>query len=200
MAKWTRFGPWAGALAMMGALILGSPSADAATVSIDLTPSASVVNVNNLFDVAITANIEREILGFGFDMDMPAGLLELVSVNIAAPFTPMMSPDGDGLAGLCFPDLIAGANVPLATVRLRALAPGIVQIGIGVTPGDLTEGFAEADAFAELLVNTTTVQILGQARPFTGHGEGDDTIPVPEPAGPALLLALASLVTIRRTR
>ena len=53
---------------------------------------------------------------------------------------------GDGLAGLSYPNIVSGQNIPLATISLLALAPGWADISIGVTPGDLLTDHLEARA------------------------------------------------------
>ncbi|HOO17932.1 MAG TPA: hypothetical protein PLU99_12595, partial [Phycisphaerae bacterium] len=102
--------------------------------------------------------------------------LSYVGFVPAEPFDPVVSPDGDGFAGLLFPpDVVHGEDVLLGTLTFAGTGS---WVDLGVTPGDLTEGFALASVggFA--------------AATFTGAY-------IPEPAA-LVLLALGALALRRR--
>ena len=94
-------------VAMMGTLVSVN-TADAAMIAVDITPTESQVSVDETFDLVISADIELGILGFGFDLLFDDALVDVASVEIAEPFAPLNAPDGDGLAGLAYPEIIAG--------------------------------------------------------------------------------------------
>ena len=121
--------------------------------------------------------LEDSIVGFGLDaiIQTPADL-SYVGFVPAEPFDPVVSPDGDGFAGLLFPpDVVHGEDVLLGTLTFAGTGS---WVDLGVTPGDLTEGFALASVggFA--------------AATFTGAY-------IPEPAA-LVLLALGALALRRR--
>jgi hypothetical protein len=81
-----------------------------------------------------------------------------------------------------------GNNVPLGIARFTALAPGTVEISGRVTPGDLTEGFAELSGnFSELSFGAVSVTIL------------KDIPDIPEPSA-FVLMALTGIGIIWRVR
>ena len=121
--------------------------------------------------------LEDSIVGFGLDaiIQTPADL-SYVGFVPAEPFDPVVSPDGDGFAGLLFPpDVVHGEDVLLGTLTFAGTGS---WVDLGATPGDLTEGFALASVggFA--------------AATFTGAY-------IPEPAA-LVLLALGALALRRR--
>ncbi len=145
---------------VVSAALLGlvlSPAMAAITVS--LTPA--VVDVPTVGGTAVFdayANIPESdaIVGFGFDPGIAGTGVVFDSFAVAAPFDPVATPDGDGIAGLTFPGPVWGANVHLGTLtftRTSYLSPGGTPILLGDSyPLDLTEGFALVNpgAFAQV--------------------------------------------------
>jgi hypothetical protein len=85
------------------------------------------------------------------------------------------------LDGLAFPSSISGTDILLATVHLSAIASGKTDLPLGVTPGDLTEGFPlDPTGFAAMTLGSAHVTA------------------VPEPT--AALLVLAGLLAMRASR
>lgn len=173
------------------ALGVGACPAQAAMIVVDVVPAQTSIDVGQQVDVTITANISENILGFGFDLLYNDQLLSVASVEIAPPFVPLNAPDGDGLAGLAYPNNVVGSNVKLATVTLTALAPGKSGISIGVTPGDPMEGFPQYQGWADLQVATDasiTISAAGSFSSSSGGGAGPTITDVPEPATIALIV------------
>jgi hypothetical protein len=116
--------------ALAGLLI--SPAMAAITVS--LQPSAHVLADIPLADA---------IVGFGFDVIICCPDLTFVGFAPGPLFTPVSSPDGDGIAGLVFPPTVVyGPSVLLGTLSFSGSCGSYCFIGLEDTPGDLTEGFA----------------------------------------------------------
>jgi hypothetical protein len=141
-----------------------------AAITVNLQPSGQVLADIPLADA---------IVGFGFDQIIvtPEGLTYL-GFTAGPLFSPVAStPDGDGIAGLVLPPTtVYGTNVLLGTLHYTWTTGS--WVGLGITPGDLTEGFAlpGVGQFAEVTFNG----------PF-----------IPEPAT-MLLLALGGLIVVRR--
>ena len=161
---------------------LASASAD---IMVTLNPADAVIGppVESTTTVDIFANIPEAdaILGWGLDLNVDApGIADITGVAInTLLFNAAYAPDGDELAGLAFPDCVWGADVLLATVEFTGYSLGITDIALGVTEGDLTEGFA----------------LCGQGFAVAEYGIGTVEV-VPEPASLALLAV--GLLALRR--
>jgi len=106
----------------------------------------------------------------------------VTNVVIGPAWDPAFAPDGDGLAGLAFPDGVSGQDILLATVTVQGLAPGVWTMASGNSyPADLTEGFAlDPTGFEQVVLEDfAAITVL------------------PEPTALALL-ALGGLVVLRR--
>ncbi|HPC22492.1 MAG TPA: hypothetical protein PK920_08420 [Phycisphaerae bacterium] len=155
----------------------------AALLGLLISPAMADISVTLVHGPGLTGLVyadiplEDSIVGFGLDaiIQTPADL-SYVGFVPAEPFDPVVSPDGDGFAGLLFPpDVVHGEDVLLGTLTFAGTGS---WVDLGVTPGDLTEGFALASVggFA--------------AATFTGAY-------IPEPAA-LVLLALGALALRRR--
>ena len=154
--------------ALLGLLI--SPAMADITVTLEKGPGLTGL-------IYAEIPLQDAIVGFGLDaiIDDPAGL-SYVGFVPGPAFDPVGSPDGDGIAGMVFPsDVVYGDGVLLGTLTFTGTGS---WVDLGVTAGDLTEGFALPfpGAFA-----TAT---------FTGAY-------IPEPAA-LVLLALGALALRRR--
>ena len=155
----------------------------AALLGLLISPAMADISVTLVHGPGLTGLVyadiplEDSIVGFGLDaiIQTPADL-SYVGFVPAEPFDPVVSPDGDGFAGLLFPPTVVyGEDVLLGTLTFAGTGS---WVDLGVTPGDLTEGFALAGVggFA--------------AATFTGAY-------IPEPAA-LVLLALGALALRRR--
>lgn len=164
------------------ALLLASPAL-ADTVYAGFEPSPKVVNLGDTFTIDIVADMTSDIVGWGLDASLsnPAIANFTGTDPVIGPmWDPAFAPDGDGLAGLAFPAGVSGNDILLATIELTALAVGVTDITLSITPGDLTEGFAlYPTGFDEAVFTAGRIEVI------------------PEPAALALL-GLAVLALRRR--
>jgi len=165
---------------VFGGLCTASASADILVV---INPADSVVALGDTVSVDIVAHILEDdaVAGWGLDLDIiDPGVASWALGSIGASWFPATGADGDGLAGLAFPDPVWGVGTLLATVEVTGLSIGVADICPSVTPDDDTEGFVQKGGefvAANFLCGTITV--------------------VPEPATLSLV-ALAGLVILRR--
>jgi hypothetical protein len=146
---------------ILAATALGAPAASA-NVIVSLVPSTMTVAVGDEFTVDIVADADSLLLGFGIDILADAILGPgSVPTEIGPAWTPVLAPDGDGLAGLAPVEGLTGAGILLATVSFEALAPGLAHLDIGATAGDLTEGFPlKAGGFDTFDTAPATVHVV----------------------------------------
>ena len=177
---------------------LRAAQAGAASLDVYLTPSASIVEVADTFEVAITADISEPVLGFGFELSFDSQLFQLDDTTIAPELTPAGKAGGDFISALAFPEPISGRDVLLATATFTALDLGKGAFGIDVAEGDLTQGFAEVaiGAMSDFDV------VFGQVTVIPGFDDvgGNGSPPVPEPATLSLLALGGFVMVVRRAR
>lgn len=119
-------------------------SAGLVDVTVRFEPVEQTVNIGDDFTVNLVADILPPVLGWGLDVSaVTRDIISPLGLPAIGPaWVPAYAPDGDGLAGLAFPDSVSGPGVLLATLTFHADALGEVDLLAGVTPGDGTEGFA----------------------------------------------------------
>ncbi len=107
-------------------------------------PPDKTVGLGDVFTMDIVADITDPVLGWGLDLSIvdptivsTVGAPAIDATWFAVPF----NPDGDGLAGLAFPNSVSGNGVLLATMTFSADALGETDLLLSTTAGDLTEGF-----------------------------------------------------------
>lgn len=120
------------------------------------------VGVGDTFSLNIIATINEPIVGWGLDLTFDESILSLVEPPTIDPtWFAAFAADGDGLAGLAFPDSIMGTDVVLATISFFVDDVGQSELGLGFTLGDLTEGFAlDSSGFATVTTVPVTVNVV----------------------------------------
>jgi len=135
----------------VGMLTMASASA---TIMVDFEPWDAYIYgpIGDTVEVEIWADIPEAdaILGWGLDLivDDPSIADVTGTPVIGGDFYAGAGGDGDGLAGLAFPDPIWGPHVTLATVTFERISPIDwiwTDIWMDATEGDLKEGFLLAD-------------------------------------------------------
>ncbi len=165
----------------IAALACRPQSGDAAVV-VSILPDNLAVNVGDTFDIQLSADLFDPVLGWGLDVAWSGQFATQAAAPTIGPlWYASTSVDGDDLIGMAFPDAIAGSNVLLATLHLKALSPGQTDITITTTPGDQSEGFPlDPSGFADAQFESAHLTVL------------------PEPTTAILLLGLTGLVWSRR--
>jgi hypothetical protein len=137
-----------------------------ATVIVTLVPSAIQLDVGQTFTVDIFADASAPLVGFGIDLvlDPIVGPGPGLPV-IGSAWIPVAGLDGDGLTGIGPITGLIG-SILLATVTVEALAPGVANLDITVTPGDLTEGFPLLAGGFDVF-QTATASVLVTPEPST---------------------------------
>jgi len=128
-------------ITLLGYLFAGS--AAHATVTVRFDPPVVTTPVGSTVDVSIYADIPTPVVAWGLDLVIgDGGVASVATPPVIGPsWLAATTADGDGLAGLAFPNSITGSNILLATVSLQAISVGESDLVIQVTPGDPTEGF-----------------------------------------------------------
>lgn len=168
---------------LVAGLVMTAGTANAGTITVELTPSESQVTIDETIEVFVRATIEAEILGFGFDLLGTGPLLDVVDVTYGDAFSPLPTSDDSALAALAFPEKVRGEDILLATITLAARETGTAELDLGITPDDLTQGFPEVSGFADVTTSSALVEILDAPLndlPLAGSNS------VPEPTGLAL--------------
>jgi len=176
---------WTWTLSLCCVVLLAAAASHAA-VDVRVLGPVGQVGTNTQFAVNIVADISDPVLGWGLDLDFDPALLRLVDPPMVGPdWTPFGGGDGDGLAGVFLPAAggqgLSGNDVFLAGLFFESLVPGMVTLALGITPGDLNEGFA-------LDPSGFDANVTFQDLRFTV---------VPEPSSGALV-ALGLLALVRR--
>lgn len=90
----------------------------------------------------IRADFDTPVLGYGIDLVLDPAVLAQTGAPVIGPaWTPLLAPDGDGLAGLAPSSGVVGTDVLLASLGVMRVSAAGTTIDGAVTPGDLTEGF-----------------------------------------------------------
>jgi hypothetical protein len=177
---------------MIAAVALSGGSAMAATIGITLVPDAPEYNVGDTVTVDVLATTEETLVGYGFDFLLSDDIvLEYDEFGAGAPFTDVPSLDGDGVAGLSFVGGASGEGLLIGVATFAATGSGEVVVNIGVTEGDLSEGFGTngEGAFLDYDFDPTTITVLSASGPGGGPV-------IPEPATIAMLAG--GLLLLRR--
>lgn len=126
---------------LLASVVFARPALCDLTVAFGDLPTNFVVG--DVFMVDILADMPDPVVGWGLDLSFDATKLTLAAPPaIGSSWMSAFAPDGDGLAGLAFPTSVSGLDVLLARVSFTVDALGDFGLGLGTTPGDLTEGFA----------------------------------------------------------
>lgn len=168
-------------------LVLGFATPASALVVAYFDPQSSIQALGANFQVSVYADFTAPpatsgLLGFGLDLQYDSNVITLTAPPQIGPgFTPFTGPDGDGFGGIATTALPSGTLL-LAVLSFHADNPGTSQLILGITPGDLSEGFPlDPSGF-------DTAQLF----------DGQVTV-VPEPGSFALFAgALAALAIARR--
>lgn len=162
--------------------VLMSTSVASADVIVWFDPASATVEVGATVDVDIMADFEEPVVGWGIDLAIgEPSYADWIGTTIGTEWDATTTLDGDGLAGLRFPDGISG-EVLLATVTFEGVAEGVTSLSLSSGPEE-DEGF---------LLDTGVVAENVQFSP------GSLTV-VPEP-GTIALLGLTSLAIHLRRR
>lgn len=150
----------------------------AATISVSLSPGRTVVAVGDPLTLHIQATTSDSLVGWGLDLEWQSQVFQFTGITIGSLWLPFDSLDGDNLSAVAFPDPVSGNQILLATAHFLAIAPGLGGFSLGVTAGDLTEGFLlENGQFAEPHLTGAAVTV-----------ESSDPAPVPEPSTKSLIV------------
>lgn len=124
-------------------MLLATPTANASVI-VSVVPAQQTVNIGDTFSVQIIADMSLPIVGWGLDFDVvDDSIVSIVTTPTIGPlWFGVGTPDGDGLAGLAFPNPVSGNGILLATIQLLADEFGETDLLLSYTSGDLTEGFA----------------------------------------------------------
>lgn len=168
-------------VAWLGMVLLAVNTAWASII-VRFEPATITIPQGSSAPVQIVADISEPIVGWGLDLTVTNPVVSLSGDPVLGPLWAAGStPDGDGLAGLAFPNSISGTGILLATLNFEGVSVGETDLLLSITPGDLTEGCPlDPSGFAEITFQP-------------GH------ITVPEPATLAML-TIAGVAAMRRRR
>ncbi len=122
--------------------LVGTARAD---VIVEFDSENTIAQVGETFDVRVIMTTDDEILGWGLDLIIgDEAIASLTAAPIIGPlWDAFVTPDGDGLGGLAFPDPIGpGNDFLLTTLTFTAHEIGETELLLDITATDLTEGFA----------------------------------------------------------
>lgn len=163
------------------------------SMSVWLEPDKTKINPGDALTVRIYADLSEPIVSFGFHLDYDTTRLFLDGLQVATAFRALDSQYPDGVAALAYPTPAEGDQVLLATARFTGRDVGTADIGIEITSGDATEGFAlRGCGEGEMTITPTSVKIERPRRPPP---------PIPEPTTMLSLLVALGLLsrhTLRR--
>lgn len=179
-------------IATIAIAMLSCGSAMAAGIDVTLAPDAEEYVVGDTVLVSVLATPEAPLVGYGFDlvMDDPS-ILTYEGFDAGDAFTRVSSRDGDGLAALSFMGGMTGPDLLIGVVTYTAVDAGEVTLDLGITAGDLSEGFGSNGEGIFLDLNSSPATITVMDFPVAG-----DTPVIPEPATMAMLAG--GLLLLRR--
>jgi hypothetical protein len=176
-------------LAILTGLVMSITSASTrggvVDVSVRFEPADQTVGIGEPITVNLVADVTSPVIGWGLDVieDTPGIITPSAPMTIGPAWWAADTVDGDGLAGLAFPDSYSGTGILLATFSFTAIAEGDTYLLASYTLGDDTEGFAlDPSGFAN-------VEFV----------PGHITV-TPEPAALAMLMIGGLIVSRRRYR
>lgn len=152
-------------------------------VTVRFDPPFQTVLMGDTFTVDLVADIDLPVVGWGLDVTAETrGVIAPANPPLIGPlWIPAYCPDGDGLAGLAFPESVAGPGILLATLTYHADDLGTTDLLATITLDDPWEGFAlDPTGFATITFEPAEVVVF------------------PEPATAALLVTAGALMVARR--
>jgi hypothetical protein len=162
------------------------------SMSVWLEADKAKINPGDSLTVKVYADINEPIVSFGFHLDYDTSLLFLDGLQVAPAFRALDSQYPDGVAALAYPTPAEGDRVLLATANFTGRDVGTADIGIAITAGDATEGFAlRGCGEADITVTPTSVKIERPRRPPP---------PIPEPTTMLSLVVGFGLLSRRALR
>jgi len=128
-------------------LLLASPAlAETVDINVMVVPAYQEVDIAlgyTTADIVADIPLDTPVAGWGIDLELTGTSVSVDSVAIGADWVGAPAPDGDGLAGLAFPDPVAGQGIVLATVTFSLDDLGMTNLTLSDDyPVDLSEGFA----------------------------------------------------------
>lgn len=164
------------------------------SLSVWAEPVRQEIQTSQSTTVKIYGSFSEPVISFGFHLDYDSALLNLNQLDLAPSFKALNSDYAAGVAGLAYPDGVSGDRVLLATARFTAMGTGTTQIGLTVTPGDPTEGFAMLGCGSGQVTFTPSSLTIIQREPPPPRPPP----PIPEPSSVLCLLAAIGLLRRRR--
>ncbi|MCK4658299.1 MAG: PEP-CTERM sorting domain-containing protein [Phycisphaerae bacterium] len=168
---------------LTGGLLASQAAAIPPCISVEFAPSAITVDIlDGPFTVDIVADIPELVFGWGLDLELATpGIVSQMAFDLGGVWDePGGTGDGDGLAGLAFPDSVSGDDILLGTFTFIPTGIGTTDLNLSYTLGDLGEGFAlDPAGFADVMFTAGSITVI------------------PEPTALALL-AFGGFVLIRR--